>query len=122
MKLAPRYLLAVAVLVPSYLAAWDSPMFRADAAHSGLYDAAGVPKFTKIKWQFHTEGRVYSSPAVVKGTVYFGSTDHHLYGRSANRHAEVEGQDRQPGDLVACGGERHRVLRQLRRTFLCQRR
>jgi outer membrane protein assembly factor BamB len=78
MKFAPRYLLALAVLSPASLAA-DSPMFRADAAHSGIYNAAGVPSFTKVKWQFHTGGRVYSSPAIVKGVVYFGSTDHYLY-------------------------------------------
>lgn len=78
MKPISRYLAVLVVTLPTLLAA-DSPMFRADAAHSGTYDAAGVPKFTKVKWQFHTEGRVYSSPAVVKGIVYFGSTDHYLY-------------------------------------------
>ena len=79
MKLALRYLAVLWLLLfPAWLAA-DSPMFRADAAHTGIYDAAGVPKFSKVKWQFHTDGRVYSSPAIVKGIVYFGSTDHYLY-------------------------------------------
>lgn len=59
--------------------AWDSPMFRGDPEHSGVYDATGVPKFSRIKWQFHTTGRIYSSPAVVQNTLYFGSTDHYLY-------------------------------------------
>ena len=79
MKLFPRRSLLAAVLLPVTLAAWDSPMFRGDAAHTGVYDAAGAPAFTNVKWKFHTDGRVFSSPAVVKDTIYFGSTDHYLY-------------------------------------------
>jgi eukaryotic-like serine/threonine-protein kinase len=73
-----RYLAVFVLSLPSLLAA-DSPMFRADPAHSGLYDAAGVPKFSKVKWKFKTGGGVYSSPAILKGTLYIGSTDHHFY-------------------------------------------
>ncbi len=54
-------------------------MFRKDAAHTGIYHAVGVPKYSAIKWKFHTHGRVYSSPAVVAGVAYVGSTDHNLY-------------------------------------------
>ena len=57
----------------------DAVMFRADARHSGLYDAAGVPKYSKVKWRFQTGGQVISSPAVVGDTVYVGSADHNLY-------------------------------------------
>jgi eukaryotic-like serine/threonine-protein kinase len=53
--------------------------FRGDLAHTGAYDAPGVPVFHKVKWQFHTGGMVISSPAVVKGVAYFGSTDRNLY-------------------------------------------
>ena len=62
-------------------------MFRGDPAHTGVYDAAGVPQFTKVKWKFHTEGAVFSSPAVVKDTVYFGSSDHYLYAVDVNSGA-----------------------------------
>lgn len=68
----------VVVALPALLAG-DSPMFRADAAHTGIYNAAGVPKFTKVKWKFKTGAAVYSSPAVVDGTLYVGSNDHFLY-------------------------------------------
>lgn len=78
MRASLSHLAILAVLTPVSLLA-DSPMFRDDAAHTGIYDAAGVPKFTRIKWKFLTEGRVYSSPAVVKDVIYFGSTDHNLY-------------------------------------------
>ena len=78
MRMFPRSL-TLLLLLPLVVMAQDSPMFRHDPQHSGIYDAVGVPKFEKVKWKFHTDGRVFSSPAVVKDTVYFGSTDHYLY-------------------------------------------
>lgn len=53
-------------------------MFRNDLAHSGIY-AAGVSRFNGIKWTFHTQGEVISSPAIVNGVVYVGSNDGNLY-------------------------------------------
>lgn len=63
--------------------AQDAPMFRANLQHTGVYDAPGAPQFHSLKWKFHTSGRVISSPAVVGGVVYFGSTDGNLYAISA---------------------------------------
>jgi outer membrane protein assembly factor BamB len=57
----------------------DATEFRGNPQHTGVYDAPGVPKFSKIKWKFHTNGLVISSPAVANGTVYVGSTDGNLY-------------------------------------------
>jgi outer membrane protein assembly factor BamB len=54
-------------------------MFRGNPAHTGVYDAAGVPKLTGVKWKFHTNGYVISSPAVVGDAAYVGSTDGNLY-------------------------------------------
>jgi eukaryotic-like serine/threonine-protein kinase len=54
-------------------------MFRADPQHTGVYDTAGVARFARVKWKFHTGGYVISSPAVADGTIYVGSTDGHLY-------------------------------------------
>jgi eukaryotic-like serine/threonine-protein kinase len=62
-----------------FVVAQDTPMFRNDATHSGIYDAPGVPKLKGIKWTFHTEGEVISSPAIVGGIVYVGSNDGNLY-------------------------------------------
>jgi eukaryotic-like serine/threonine-protein kinase len=78
-KRSRSHLAVLFILLPASVLALDSPMFRGDPQHSGIYDATGVPKFNQIKWKFHTDGRVFSSPAVVKDTVYFGSTDHYLY-------------------------------------------
>ncbi len=57
----------------------DSAMFRGNPQHTGVYQAAGVPSFTKVKWKFHSGGAVNSSPAVVGDTVYVGSNDNNLY-------------------------------------------
>jgi outer membrane protein assembly factor BamB len=56
----------------------DSPMFRNDAGHSGIY-AGGVPQLHGVKWKFKTKGEVNSSPAVAGGMVYVGSNDGSLY-------------------------------------------
>ena len=70
-------LLSILVLCPPVFA--QDAMFRGNPQHTGVYDAAGVPQFTKIKWQFHTGGQVLSSPAVAGDTLYVGSSDHFLY-------------------------------------------
>jgi outer membrane protein assembly factor BamB len=59
--------------------AQDSFMFRGNLAHTGVYDAPGIPKFSRIKWKFQTGGQVISSPAVTNGTAYIASTDGNLY-------------------------------------------
>lgn len=57
----------------------DAPMFRGNAAHTGVYDTAGVPTFTRVKWKLTTGGKVFSSPAVARGVVFVGSTDGAVY-------------------------------------------
>ncbi len=57
----------------------DTPMFRNDVAHSGIYSATGVAKLKGVKWTFHTQGEVVSSPAIVDGVIYVGSNDGNLY-------------------------------------------
>lgn len=57
-------------------------MFRNDPAHSGIY-SDGVPQFHRVRWTFHTNGEVISSPAVVGGVLYIGSNDGKLYALDA---------------------------------------
>jgi outer membrane protein assembly factor BamB len=57
----------------------DAATFRGNLQHTGVYDSAGVSKFTKVKWQFPTHGQIVSSPAVADGMVFVGSADHNLY-------------------------------------------
>jgi len=75
------FCLPILCLPVANLPAWgqDASMFRGNPQHSGIYEAAGVPKFSRVKWKFHTGGRVFSSPAVSNGTLYAGSTDGNLY-------------------------------------------
>lgn len=54
-------------------------MFRGNLQHPGVYNDAGVPKVSRVKWKFQTHGAVVSSPAVVDGVAYVGSSDHNLY-------------------------------------------
>lgn len=74
-----RLLLSLVILGSTSAAAQDAPMFRGNLQHTGVYNATGVPRLTGIKWKFHTNGRVISSPAVVDGVAYVGSTDCNLY-------------------------------------------
>jgi outer membrane protein assembly factor BamB len=73
-----RFILLSILALSSPLFAQQA-MFRGNPQHTGVYDGPGVQQFTKIKWQFHTDGQVLSSPAVAGGTLYVGSADHHLY-------------------------------------------
>jgi eukaryotic-like serine/threonine-protein kinase len=57
----------------------DSPMFRGNLQHPGVYSDVGVQKFSRVKWKFQTRGAIVSSPAVVDGVAYVGSDDHILY-------------------------------------------
>jgi outer membrane protein assembly factor BamB len=62
-------------------------MFRGNPQHTGVYAGPAVPQFTKIKWQFHTNAQVLSSPAIADGTLFIGSSDHFLYALDATTGA-----------------------------------
>jgi outer membrane protein assembly factor BamB len=57
----------------------NTPMFRGNTEHTGVYNAAGVPSFSQVKWTFHAKGQLISSPAVDSATIYVGSTGGFLY-------------------------------------------
>jgi outer membrane protein assembly factor BamB len=66
----------------------NSPMFRGNPQHTGVYEAAGVAKFSDVKWKFHARGMLIGSPTVVSGTIYVGSDDGNLYALDANTGAQ----------------------------------
>jgi len=74
-----RIMLLIVLFLSHKCLAQDAPMFRGNAQHTGVYEASGVPQFHAARWKFHTGGRVISSPAVVNGVAYVGSTDCNLY-------------------------------------------
>ncbi len=92
----------------------DATEFRGNPQHTGVYDAPGVPKFSKIKWKFHTNGLVISSPAVANGTVYVGSTDGNLYAVDLGIwYAALEICHQGPSHVVSGSGWRHGLFRKL---------
>ena len=54
-------------------------MFRGNAAGTGEQPGPGPEGDPVLLWQFDTDGRVDSTPAVVDGVVYVGSSDGALY-------------------------------------------
>jgi outer membrane protein assembly factor BamB len=68
------------------LFAGDAPaqsMFRADAAHRGVYDSPAPRAAPRVKWSFPTGDRIVSSAVLEGGTLYFGSDDGHVYALDA---------------------------------------
>ncbi len=64
---------------PSYVTTdfpWE--MFHHDPSHSG-YTQARAPSTNSLLWRTLTGGAVYSSPSIVDGIVYIGSSDANLY-------------------------------------------
>ena len=63
----------------------DVPMFRGDAARTGVMPGPGPDPSSGIaeRWRFSTDGGIQSSPAVVDGVVYVGSGDGTLYALDA---------------------------------------
>lgn len=58
-------------------------MFRGNRFHNGVNPKASHCN-GNLKWRFHTNGRIYSSPTIGSdGTIYFGSDDSCLYALSA---------------------------------------
>ena len=62
----------------------DSPMFRGSATHVGAVSTAGVDNLGGVAWRFETGSAVRSSPALVAGVLYVGSTDGRLYALDAD--------------------------------------
>ena len=85
----------------------DPWMFRGNPQHTGVYEAAGVAKFSDVKWKFHTGGMVIGSPAVAAGKMYFGSTDGNLYAVDAESGAQrwkFETKSRVPSSPAVADG------------------
>jgi len=104
-KPLPVFLLLVCLSLPLF--SDDATMFRGNPEHSGVYDAAGVTTFHRLKWKFHTGGMVISSPAVAGGIVYLGSSDGNFYAVDAESGAQkwkFEIRSRVPSSPAVSGG------------------
>jgi outer membrane protein assembly factor BamB len=56
-----------------------SSVFQGGPTHAGFYPGRPGAHLAGIQWRFATAGSVTSSPVVVKGVVYVGSGDGHVY-------------------------------------------
>lgn len=74
-----EFLAAVMLLAPAPALHAQDAMFRSSPAHTGVFNAGGVPEFHRLKWQFHAKGPIYSSPIVSENTVFVGGGDHNFY-------------------------------------------
>ncbi len=61
----------------------EGQVFQGNPQHTGLSSAAGPTQFNRVKWQFKTDGRVFSSPIIANGLLYIGSADSRLYALEA---------------------------------------
>ncbi|MFL6307793.1 MAG: PQQ-binding-like beta-propeller repeat protein [Candidatus Sulfotelmatobacter sp.] len=87
--------------------AQDVSMFRGNLQHAGVYESAGVRKFNRVKWQFHTRGMVIGSPGLSGGLVYVGSDDGNFYAIDAQSGAQrwkFEVKSRVPSTPAIAGG------------------
>src|SRR5690242_2984010 len=106
LRFAP-VLLCLFLLSLQYAFCQDVAMFRGNPQHTGVFNAAGVPKLSGMKWKFHTGGMVIGSPVVVGGQVYFGSDDGNLYAVDAETGAQkwkFEARSRIPSTPAVAGG------------------
>jgi outer membrane protein assembly factor BamB len=67
----------------------SAAMYRGGARRTGQFDTPGVPEFSEGKWKFNTGDRIWSSPVVAGGVVYFGSDDGYLYAVDIETGGEV---------------------------------
>jgi outer membrane protein assembly factor BamB len=56
----------------------STSIFRGNLEHTGVY-AGSAPSQLNLKWKFHTDGPVLSSPVVSNGILFIGSSDNNLY-------------------------------------------
>jgi len=57
--------------------------FRGNTQHTGVYYTRDVRANPELLWSFKTEGKVVSSPTILRGVAYVGSYDGHLYAVNA---------------------------------------
>lgn len=56
-----------------------SGIFQTSGTNTTVYSSTNYAGLGDVRWKFKTAGKVFSSPAINKGTAYIGSEDHNLY-------------------------------------------
>lgn len=76
----------IMLLATTAAVAADWPLHRSSLARLGKAGETLDPPLS-LAWQFHTEGKIESSPAISGNTVYFGSNDGFVYAVDATSGA-----------------------------------
>ena len=82
------FLVMITLGTSAFVYSQDWPMFGHDPPNTG-YSSSDGPSTGDLQWVYTTEGNVESSPAVVDGKVYIGSTDGKLYCLDADTGASI---------------------------------
>lgn len=73
------FILALTLLIAKTLEA-QTAMFGVNPQHSGVYQSDFPSELNLVKkWKFKTNGKIFSSAAVLNDVIYFGSDDSCLY-------------------------------------------
>ena len=88
------YLATDVIFAPNYAltsnpSLGDWSMYHRDVSHSGNTGTSTTSPQGTLKWTFSTGAPIHSSPAVVAGTVYFGSNDKKLHAVDAETGTQL---------------------------------
>ncbi|MCZ6509835.1 MAG: PQQ-binding-like beta-propeller repeat protein [Alphaproteobacteria bacterium] len=113
---------AVAMIASTPAAGADWPMFRGNAANTGVSTGAAagdIGKEPKFLWRFDTGGVVESSPAIADGVLYQGTFNRALFALDATSGRELW-RFRVGGLLrrLSGGGRRPGLFRRRRQSLL----
>lgn len=73
----------------STLSVGKNSMYRADVAHTGLYETRALVELSGLKWRFKTGEWISTTPVVENNKVYFGSGDRRFYVLDADSGSEL---------------------------------
>lgn len=62
--------------------------FRGDYSRSGVFEGQEIAQPKEIKWRFQAGDRIFSTPVIANGTVYFGSVNNNFYALDINSGQE----------------------------------
>ena len=54
-------------------------MFRGNLMRTGVFASGGPTALTELVWKFKTEGKIWMSPIIYRGVVYFNDADGNVF-------------------------------------------
>jgi len=75
----PRLAASLLLLLFAASPALAQATFHGNPARTGVYDGPGPSTLRGVKWAFHTDGAIVTSPVVAGGVVYIAGMDGYLH-------------------------------------------